>query len=413
MRRRLILGLGLGLTAAFAAVAATAPASDALKGKPTCGPSAWVPREQAPMASHDGRVLAWSTQFTQNRFMRRVFVSTPDGSNVRPVSVPGLGNDEARALAPDGSQVLIERIGDPGRLILASTRAAEARVVIDAEADKLRRLWGRAPQWSPDGRFRVDADDEGLLVVPAGGGPLRRIPIPETDENDSATWSPDGQRIAFRGWSGDAGWTGPNLYVVRADGSGLRGLTESGTAGVPQWSPDGSLIALVFDDTDIQGGTAIGVVRPDGSGRRLLTKPHEGPDRRSASQVSWINSRTLVFASYQQRQGPRKVVDIHTIRTDGRGERRLTYQCHLGSRADDRLSGSLLGDTIQTFAGNDEVAPGRGADDVDAGSGNDLIQAALDGVRDLIRCGSGRDRVIAERRDRIARDCERVTRLAR
>jgi hypothetical protein len=34
-------------------------------------------------------------------------------------------------------------------------------------------------------------------------------------------------------------------------------------------------------------------------------------------------------------------------------------------------------------------------------------------VRDLIRCGSGRDRVIAERRDRIARDCERVTRLAR
>jgi hypothetical protein len=179
MRRRLILGLGLGLTAAFAAVAATAPASDALKGKQTCGPSAWVPREQAPMASHDGRVLAWSTQSTQNRFMRRVFVSTPDGSNVRPVSVPGLGNDEARALAPDGSQVLIERIGDPGRLILASTRAAEARVVTDAEADKLRRLWERAPQWSPDGRFRVDADDEGCSSYRPEVDPRAAFRFPE------------------------------------------------------------------------------------------------------------------------------------------------------------------------------------------------------------------------------------------
>ena len=36
--------------------------------------------------------------------------------------------------------------------------------------------------------------------------------------------------------------------------------------------------------------------------------------------------------------------------------------------------------------------------------------AAADGTRDTVRCGKGRDRVVADRVDRVSRDCERVKR---
>jgi hypothetical protein len=38
------------------------------------------------------------------------------------------------------------------------------------------------------------------------------------------------------------------------------------------------------------------------------------------------------------------------------------------------------------------------------------LRRALDGYRDDVRCGRGRDVVTADRVDRVDRDCERVTR---
>jgi hypothetical protein len=65
------------------------------------------------------------------------------------------------------------------------------------------------------------------------------------------------------------------------------------------------------------------------------------------------------------------------------------------------------------FAGNDRIGAGRGADDVDAGSGDDSITSDDEsslrrGARDTVRGGPGRDTVVADRRDRISRDCECV-----
>ena len=65
-----------------------------------------------------------------------------------------------------------------------------------------------------------------------------------------------------------------------------------------------------------------------------------------------------------------------------------------------------------TIIGNDADNPldgGEGADTLEGGSGNDDIRA-VDGEVDTITCGSGRDTVRADRRDRVARDCERVRR---
>jgi Ca2+-binding RTX toxin-like protein len=108
-----------------------------------------------------------------------------------------------------------------------------------------------------------------------------------------------------------------------------------------------------------------------------------------------------------------------------------------GTRRGDELSSTAYRDKIRGYGGDDVIgvgpAEGRvglgtdpdlnydlngGADSIDPGPGRDVVDArdgndrvyARDGDRDRIRCGPGRDVVVADRRDAIARDCERVLR---
>ena len=365
-----------------------------------------LPRDESPLVSGDRRTLAWTRRLLVGG-RQRVFVAALDGSGATPVAVPGRGADSPAALAPDGSRVLIEREREGGvrRLIVASTHGSQARFLTVGEAAALRREW-RSPDWSPNGRLRVESRLDGLWVIPAEGEGARRIV--DMSFSYEPTWSPDESLIAFT--SSEATGNDADLYVVRPDGSGLRALTRAGYgASYPAWSPDGSRIAFTRDYTNYHEGSGVEVIGLDGSRARVLRPAMAGPDERSADEAVWVGEDTLVFVSWQRREGPLKVVDLHAIGVDGRGERRLTYQCHLGSGSNEIFRGSDLGDTIRTYGGNDDVRPGAGADDVDAGPGADLVRSA-DGARDLVRCGRGRDRVIADRRDRIARDCERVMR---
>jgi Ca2+-binding RTX toxin-like protein len=77
-----------------------------------------------------------------------------------------------------------------------------------------------------------------------------------------------------------------------------------------------------------------------------------------------------------------------------------------GSNNDDMLGGSG-NDRIFGESGNDRIVGGGGRNMVDAGSGNDSVEAR-NGERDRIICGSGRDRVHADRYDRL-NGCEIVT----
>jgi Ca2+-binding RTX toxin-like protein len=80
-----------------------------------------------------------------------------------------------------------------------------------------------------------------------------------------------------------------------------------------------------------------------------------------------------------------------------------------GLAGSDSLSGGSSDDTLRGGAGHDAISPGAGNDRVNGGSGGDTINAR-DGERDRVDCGSGRDRVYADRTDRVASNCERVTR---
>jgi Ca2+-binding RTX toxin-like protein len=80
-----------------------------------------------------------------------------------------------------------------------------------------------------------------------------------------------------------------------------------------------------------------------------------------------------------------------------------------GQDGDDRIFGDAGADLLRGGRGDDRIEGGAGRDDVRAGAGDDRIDVA-DGQFDVVVCGPGFDRVIADRRDDVARNCERLSR---
>jgi hypothetical protein len=78
---------------------------------------------------------------------------------------------------------------------------------------------------------------------------------------------------------------------------------------------------------------------------------------------------------------------------------------------DATVTGDPRDNKIFTGGGKDTVDPGAGADKVDTGSGDDSVNAR-DGAADVISCGDGADRVVADPADEIESSCETLDRGA-
>ncbi len=126
-----------------------------------------------------------------------------------------------------------------------------------------------APATGLTGRIVYSSVEGDLWVVEADGSHRRQLTDSGQGIDYSPTWSPDGKRIAFRTTRGHspAGVSPSNIFIVNADGSGERQLTlprgEAAGGLFPAWSPDGSRIAY-------SNGSGINLISPDGSGRRQL-----------------------------------------------------------------------------------------------------------------------------------------------
>ena len=81
----------------------------------------------------------------------------------------------------------------------------------------------------------------------------------------------------------------------------------------------------------------------------------------------------------------------------------------LGLGGNDVLRGGRGGDTLDGGPGADVLTGGPGRDRLFGRAGNDVVHAR-DRERDTIDCGAGRDRVVADRVDRVRRGCELVSR---
>src|SRR5687767_15635524 len=75
-----------------------------------------------------------------------------------------------------------------------------------------------------------------------------------------------------------------------------------------------------------------------------------------------------------------------------------------------RIEGTARPQRVVGTASADVIVPRGGADRVLARGGNDRVAAQYDGAVDTVACGAGRDTVTADGSDRIAADCEVVSR---
>jgi Tol biopolymer transport system component len=182
---------------------------------------------------------------------------------------------------------------------------------------------GRAPAWSPDGRTIAFFSDSKMYLMNADGSEHRQLTKTHWAGGGLA-WSPDGRKLAFFDHGGPCPWCF-NLNVVNSDGSGLRNLTPklwavgagSGPTFDPAWSPDGQMIAFVGRLRFTAGlGEPIYVVRADGSGLRNLTPKPVG----TYAAPAWSpDGRKLAFVS--DREGNS---EVYVMNADGSGQRSLT-----------------------------------------------------------------------------------------
>ena len=160
----------------------------------------------------------------------------------------------APALTPDGRQIAYfsEKNSFFVDLYLADAETGKVlrRLVKSTLSNNYEslRFINSAGSFSPDGRYFAiaakhrDRDDLVILDVKKDEE-ARRIPLP-LNGLTTPSWSPDGKQLVFTGYDGGIS----DLFVVNADGSGLRRLTNDKYADLqPSWAPDGKTIAFATD----------------------------------------------------------------------------------------------------------------------------------------------------------------------
>jgi TolB protein len=175
-------------------------------------------------------------------------------------------------------------------LLLSQTQEDNSDIFLyDTKRKRLRRLttyWGIdvSPSFAPDGERLVFTSDRSgspqLYLTDIRGRPPIRLTY-EGKYNTSPAWSPRHDVIAFVGRS-DADIL--HIYTIRADGRGLRRLTEGERSHEsPTWAPDGHFLMYTSQQGDSWQRY---LMREDGAGQRALVLGQE--DCRSPQWIARI-----------------------------------------------------------------------------------------------------------------------------
>ena len=184
--------------------------------------------------------------------------------------------------SPDGRQIAYWGNSDQGYGVYAMGTNGGNEQIVEAGWTRDGRV-----SWSPDGRsiaysemrqldppFKRFGSD--IFVVNANGSTRVNLTVNPAPMNISASWSPDGKKIAYVASPKPFLWLPPhNIHVMNADGSNPDMLTKGERWAYewnPTWSPDSRRIAFARQTPD--GFKDIFSMNADGSDLRNLTQTH-------------------------------------------------------------------------------------------------------------------------------------------
>ena len=417
----------------------------------------------APVWSPSGGSIVYPAEIGRGpEAATALFVVEPDGGDPIQVTRPDTAIvDEDPVWSPTGSTIAFARlshaVGSPlaggGGIYLVRPDGTELHRVADVVG------YLGQPAWSPDGtKLAFSTAVNGVqtpygpagadvYVIDADGSDLRRVTRGHSAVDP--VWSPDGTQLGFI--------RNRHVSTVNADGTCDHELNSDDADDYrgPTWQPvpDGRVrgamrchavsVTVEFPPANAPFATTA-TVRNDGTeplthvvlrigaarGLTLITRSRQGCKRKLRVTTCPIGplgpgaQRVLSFSGEPRRVGlERKSKNIRLdasfeVRTaesllySGRENQQLEVtplRCSTRDPGRGRIDGTHYRDKICGRRGADQIHPQERNDLVSAGGGDDAV-FARDGTRDRIFCGPGRDRVVADRKDRVARDCERVTR---
>jgi len=239
------------------------------------------------------------------------FVSSRDGPQDEIYIMNGAGGGVTRLtnmaeekwwpvarLSPDGTQVLFAA-GDPADLWIVNI---DGTGVLQLTNSTEWELDYSSATWSPDGTKIAYIDNSASPWIMNRDGTGKTL-LSDLRGGGGLSWSPDGTRIAFS--AQDPVVCCDNyIWSINLDGSGLQQLSD-GTDVIDltvKWSPDGAQIAFVR----VMPGHDLWVMNADGSDPTLVAT--------SASRPAWSPDGSLIAFAGQ---------GLEMVRPDGSERRQL------------------------------------------------------------------------------------------
>jgi len=254
----------------------------------------------------DSRVVFVDETGPKERRVKRLALMDQDGANVRYLT-KGADLVLTPRFSPSTQEITYMEFGqgDP-RVYLFNIETGQREIVGNFPGMSF------SPRFSPDGQRVIMSLQQGgnsnLFVMDLRSKSTTRLTdTPAIDTSPS--YAPDGTRLCFESDRGGK----PQIYVMPATGGPAQRISfGDGSYSTPVWSPRGDYIAFTK-----QGGGqfAIGIMKTDGSGERILTAGYhnEGP-------TFAPNGRVLMFF---RDPGGNGGPSLFTVDISGRNEQRV------------------------------------------------------------------------------------------